>query len=245
MRAIIGRQLRLAILIPFRVIELSTVIKLSTGSLVLSGKRVFVIDDDPSVLNSVKVLLSASGYSVECYADPERFLEGVLEEQQGCVITDLKMPNMSGIQLQDELLRRKSTLAVIVVTGYADVPSTVKIMEGGAVTLLEKPYNATAMITAVERALGISEDSYNHRQKVKDAIRRISLLDEEEIEVMECIIKEMPVKAISDSLSISSRTVDRRKQSAFIKTEAESVAHFAAMLTLARANWHLFAPGRI
>ena len=197
-------------------------------------ETVFVVDDDTHVLASVDALLRGNGYAVRCFSCGADFLAAVNVPQIGCVLSDLQMPEMTGAELQEQLLARGSTLGLIVVTGYADVPSTVRIMEKGAVTLLEKPYDGQSLMTVINKALEHSRDVFHRRASVQDAIAKISLLDEEELQVMECAIRGMPVKAISDHLTMSNRTVDRRRQSALTKAKVSSISEFAILLATSR-----------
>ncbi len=196
--------------------------------------KVFVVDDDHHVLASVDALLRGRGYSVECFTNGLTFLERVDLDQVGCVISDLQMPEMHGTELQKRLVQANSPLSLIIVTGYADVPSTVKVMETGAVTLLEKPYDTQSLTSAIVRALAQSEQAFKYRRKLEDAIARFARLDEEEIQVMECTIKGMPIKGISEHLTMSNRTVDRRRQSALVKAGVSTVAEFAILLEMVR-----------
>src|SRR5262245_45380092 len=108
--------------------------------------HVYAVDDDEAVLASVKAVLSLYGHRVACYSSAEEFLEEASLEDPGCVVTDLQMPEVSGVELQRRLLAAHSPLAVVVVTGVADVPTAVTMMERGAVTLLEKPYDHAALL---------------------------------------------------------------------------------------------------
>src|SRR5262245_21520625 len=126
---------------------------------------VYVVDDDPDVLRSVAALLGRSNYPVKCYSNAQRFLDDADLEAPGCVITDVQMPEIHGMELQRRLVSAASALMVIVVTGVADVPTTVTLMEAGAVTLLEKPYEQAELLRAVERALGLSHERWHRRQK--------------------------------------------------------------------------------
>ena len=194
---------------------------------------VFVVDDELQVLDSVKCLLTAARYKVLCFPDAKSFLDQIQPEQTGCLITDLSMPEIDGFELQERLNAMKSMLSVIVVTGRADVGGTVRLMRNGALTLLEKPYSAEKLLEAVADSLAVSEQrAAMHRQQT-EARRLLSLLDQEEHEVMELAAEGIPNKAISHRLTMSARTIDRRRQSAFTKLGIQSPAGYTRLVGLA------------
>ncbi len=195
----------------------------------VKSPRVFVVDDDPQVLSVIGQLLAVNGLQPEMFRGAGELLESVSTADTGCVVTDLEMPGISGIDLQSLLLEMGSSLSVIVVTGHADVPKAIEIMEQGAVTLLEKPFNSQQLVTEVERAIRISQQTHKRRERKSSAKRLISSLTEEELEIMRCAAHGMPNKAISLRLDVSPRTVDRRRQTALVKLGVASVAAFAVM----------------
>jgi len=122
----------------------------------IESNAVYIVDDDEAVLLSVKAMLSQHGYQSRGYLSANEFLADAPTDGPGCVITDLQMPVVSGIELQQRLFAANSFLSVVVVTGVADVPTTVALMEQGAITLLEKPYDHNKLVLAVERGLTLS-----------------------------------------------------------------------------------------
>ncbi len=196
----------------------------------ITGSRVLVVDDDRAVLASVRSLLESCGYSVACFESAEDFLAKVSASERGCVITDLRMPGMRG----EELLRRVRDalplLSVVVVTGAADVSLAVRVMEDGAVTLLEKPYAPEALIAAVEKALQRANEQLKATTLRNDVSSRLSLLSDEERAVMECMLQGYPNKRISSELQLSLRTVDRRRSSVMQKMQAASLPELATLL---------------
>jgi FixJ family two-component response regulator len=197
----------------------------------ISSRHVYVVDDDEAVLASVQAILGSLDFQVHAYSDPKKFLQEANPVQIGCVVTDLKMPGLSGRELQDQLIAEGSTMGVVVVTGYADVASTVSIMENGAITVLEKPYNPPSLCSAVARALAYSHNQYQKRERRKLAQQRLAEVDTEEMEVMRLAIHGLPIKAISQKLELSQRTVDRRRQAALEKSGCASVGEFALLLS--------------
>jgi FixJ family two-component response regulator len=196
---------------------------------------VYVVDDDQGVLLSVEALLSQHGYSACCYASAAEFLADVALDTCGCLVTDVRMPEISGIELQRRLRAASSPLAVVVVTGVADVPMAVTLMEGGAVTLLEKPYDHNELLDAVKRGLAASRERWNRRQQEHDVATQLATLTGEERQVMELMVAGKPNKAIARGLGLGMRTIDRRRRTVLEKMGVETVPELALLLGTARA----------
>jgi two-component system response regulator FixJ len=191
---------------------------------------IYVVDDDAAVLNSLQALLQAHGFQVQCYSSAEHFLSEVAMNHRGVVITDVAMPGMSGVDLVRRLHEAKSPLSIVVVTGVANVPMAVSLMEYGAITLLEKPYDTERLLAAVNRGLTISGQQCEQWQREQEIQRRLSQLSDEERSVMDRLLADKPNKAISAELHLSLRTVDRRRQSVLEKLGVDSVPEMALML---------------
>ena len=191
---------------------------------------IYVVDDDAAVLSSLQALFSAHNYQVQCFSSAEQFLRDVSINRRGCVITDVAMPGMSGVDLVRRLHEAKSPLSIVVVTGVATVPMAVSLMEFGAFTLLEKPYDSQQLLQAVDRGLTISGQQCEQSQREQDIQRRLNQLTEEERNVMDRLLADKPNKAISAELHLSLRTVDRRRQSVLEKLGVGSVPEMALML---------------
>jgi two-component system response regulator FixJ len=191
---------------------------------------IYVVDDDAAVLNSLQALLQAHGFQVQCYSSAETFLSEVDMNHRGCVVTDVAMPGMSGVDLVRHLHEAKSPLAVVVVTGVANVPMAVSLMEYGAITLLEKPYDTERLLAAVNRGLTISDEQCEQWQREQEIQRRLNMLTDEERSVMDRLLADKPNKAIAAELHLSLRTVDRRRQSVLEKLGVDSVPELALML---------------
>jgi two-component system response regulator FixJ len=146
------------------------------------------------------------------------------------VITDLQMPVVSGVELQQRLLAAKSFLAVVVVTGVADVPTTVTLMEKGAITLLEKPYDHNKLVLAVERGLTLSREQWLQARSEQLTRQRLESLTEDEHRVMQCMLTGQPNKAIAHRLGLSMRTVDRRRQAALEKMDVRTAPELGLLL---------------
>jgi two-component system response regulator FixJ len=196
---------------------------------------VYLIDDDEAVLNSQHELLTAAGISVQSYRSAESFLSSLTPHSAGCVITDLKMSGMSGLDLQRKLIASNSPLPLIVVSGHANVPTTVEVMENGAMTLLQKPYDAHEFLDAVQRGL---EQFVVNRERVAELIsiqRRLDSISEAEMSVLKLMIAGRPNKMISTELEISMRTVDRRRSIVLEKMRVDTAPELARLVTLVEA----------
>lgn len=196
----------------------------------IDSVTIYVVDDDEAVLLSVQAMLNQHGYTCRCYLSADEFLRDAPREQPGCVITDLQMPEISGVELQQRLVADRSPLAVVVVTGVADVPTTVALMERGAVTLLEKPYNHDDLVHAVERGLELSRSRWLENQNRQSVVDRLATLSDDERRVMECMLTGQPNKAVAHRLELSMRTVDRRRQAVLEKMGVRTAPELALLL---------------
>jgi two-component system, LuxR family, response regulator FixJ len=199
-----------------------------------SGPRILVVDDDPDVLDVVARLLGAHNLFAEVFVSAEELLSTVTKSDFGCVVTDLEMPGINGIELQTKLKTMNSCLAVVVITAYANVPKAIKIMGLGATTLLEKPFKAAELVAEVHHAVEVSRQALARIERLESAIDRIATLSDEELEVMLCAARGLPNKAIAQQLVLSPRTVDRRRQAAMLKLGVVSVADFVVLYAAAR-----------
>ena len=196
---------------------------------------VYLIDDDEAVLNSQRELLTAAGISVQSFHSAESFLATLTPQSAGCVITDLKMSGMSGLDLQRKLIASNSPLPLIVVSGHANVPTTVELMENGAVTLLQKPYDAHEFLDVVQRGLGQFVENRVRITELNSIQNRLDSLSEAEMSVLELMIEGRPNKVISTELEISMRTVDRRRSIVLEKMRVDSAPELARLVTIVEA----------
>jgi two-component system response regulator FixJ len=197
---------------------------------------VYLIDDDESVLNSQRELLTAAGISVQPFRSAESFLAELNSQSAGCVVTDLKLSGMSGLDLQRRLIAIDSPLPLIVVSGHANVSTTVELMENGAITLLQKPYDAHQLLGAVQRGLDQFVESRKIAQEINSIQRRLNSLTDAEMSVLELMIAGRPNKVISTELEISMRTVDRRRSIVLEKMQVDSAPELARLVTLVEAT---------
>ena len=195
---------------------------------------VFVVDDDEAVRRSLSLLLDSVGLPSECYASAVEFLEVYDADRRGCLLLDIRMPAMGGLELQARLGELHSTLPVIFLTGHSDVPLAVRAMQAGAFDFLEKPFNDQQLLDRVHAAL---EHHTRERRDLREcqAIReRLDRLTPREGEVMKLIVVGRSNKIVADRLAISERTVEIHRARVMSKMEADSLAHLVRMWMMAR-----------
>ncbi len=194
---------------------------------------VFVVDDDPAFRDSMGWLLSRSGLAHQLYASAEEFLAACSDGMQGCVVLDVRLQGMTGLELQEQLKARHVDLPVIMITGHADVPIAIRAMKAGAVDFLEKPFDGQTLLTCVRGAL-----QKDHRVKAEAARRahagtRLKQLTEREREVLEMVAEGLLSKEIAARLGISTRTVEAHRARIMHKTESETLADLIRLAVLA------------
>jgi RNA polymerase sigma factor (sigma-70 family) len=190
-----------------------------------SSKRVvFVIDDDPNVGTSVCALAQSMGYEARAFTSAEAFLSSDAPNQRGVVVVDLRMPGMSGLELQDELHRRKSLLPVIVLSAYARTQTTVRAMKAGAVTVVDKPYHDDDLWDAIRAALEKEQEVWTQESRRQEFRQRLATLTPDERRVADLVLQGLPNKAIASALNVAIRTVEKRRHEVLAKMKVKSVA---------------------
>jgi len=185
---------------------------------------IYIVDDDEAVRDSLRWLLEANGYRVKCYAGAEQFLEAYDSEQVGVLIADVRMPGMSGLELQEVLIEREAPLPIVFITGHGDVPMAVSTMKKGAVDFLEKPFNETELRKIVARMLddAVQRVEQARMQKTQEAI--LARLTAREQQVLERIVAGRLNKQIAGDLNISIKTVEAHRANIMEKLEVTTVA---------------------
>jgi two-component system response regulator FixJ len=190
----------------------------------MADEIVFVVDDDAAARDSLCALLEAAGVAAEAFESARAFLDAHRLERPGCLIADIRMPDMDGLELQEELNRRNAGLPVIVVTGHADVPLAVRAMKAGAVDLIEKPYDDALLLASVRRALAQAQGAREQAAAADAAKARIANLSARERQVLEFLVAGQPNKIIAYELDISPRTVEIHRAHVMEKMEAKSLS---------------------
>jgi two-component system response regulator FixJ len=190
----------------------------------MADETVFVVDDDADARDSLCALLESAGVASEAHESARAFLSAYEPGRPGCLIADIRMPDMDGLELQEELNRRSAGLPVIVVTGHADVPLAVRAMKAGAVDLIEKPYDDELLLATVRRALVQAHGAREQHAAVEAAKARIASLSVRERQVLELLVAGQPNKIIAFELDISPRTVEIHRAHVMEKMEARSLS---------------------
>jgi two-component system response regulator FixJ len=192
---------------------------------------VHIVDDDAAVRQSLAFLLGSAGLAVRLYDSAAAFLAGLPELKGGCLITDMRMPGMTGLELLHELRAKSCGLPAIVVTGHGDVPLAVEAMKAGAVDFIEKPFDQEAILSAVQAALDRAGGGDNGDGQAIKA--RLGTLSERERQVLDGLIAGHPNKTIAYDLGISPRTVEVYRANLMTKMAARSLSELIRMAILA------------
>ena len=191
---------------------------------------VFLVDDDASFLRSLARLLKLSGYRVIAHNTAAEFLEGLRSGTSGCVVTDLKMPGMDGIALQESLHQAGSPLPVVFLTGHGDIPTTVKAMRRGAEDFLTKNAPKEELVAAVERALARDRRERGRRARLLELREKLGLLTDREREVLQHVVQGKLNKQIAADLGIHERTVKLHRTNLTGKLQVHSVAELTRLV---------------
>ncbi|HWA04584.1 MAG TPA: response regulator FixJ [Rhizomicrobium sp.] len=200
-----------------------------------AGPVVFVVDDDGAVRDALGLSLKMAGHAVEVFESAAAFLASGAHSRRGCLITDIRMPDMDGLELQQELVRRKSTMPVIVITGHGDVPLAVRAMKAGAGDFLEKPFPRDALLAAVKRALDAEERAAQSALDGKEMRNRLGTLTPREREVFDLVVAGKQSKTIAHELGASPRTIEVHRGRVMRKMKAGSLQELVRMALAAGA----------
>lgn len=190
---------------------------------------VFIVDDDDAVRQALRMLMRSVELPVEAFPSAQDFLETYEPNQPGCLLLDVRMPRMSGIELQERLRQLDSALPIIFMTGHGDVPMAVQAMQSGAFDFLEKPFRDQDMIDRVHLALDQDREQREHTRRRREIVARLESLTNREREIMERIVAGEANKVIAANLQMSQRTVEIHRGRVMEKMNAESLAHLVRM----------------
>ena len=185
---------------------------------------VYVVDDDEAVRDSLQWLLEGKDYRVRCFESAEAFLSRLDAREVACLIADIRMGGMTGLELQDRLLERKSPLPIVFITGHGDVPMAVDAMKKGAVDFIQKPFKEDELLTLVVRMLDQARDSFAGHVQAASRDALLSKLTSREAQVLERIVAGRLNKQIADDLGISIKTVEAHRANIMEKLNANTVA---------------------
>ncbi|HVY22181.1 MAG TPA: response regulator FixJ [Steroidobacteraceae bacterium] len=194
---------------------------------------IFIVDDDPAVQQSLRMLFRSVGFRTEVFNNGQQFLDAFDDQWTGCVVLDMRMPGMSGLELQQQLNQRQSIMPVIFMTGHGDVPMAVEAMQAGAIDFIQKPFNDQELIDRVTQA--VAKDTRNREVlNEKNEIRqRLNSLTPREHEILDMVVNGKANKVIADDLELSQRTVEIHRARVMEKMQATSLAHLVRMVIAA------------
>ncbi len=196
-----------------------------------SQQKVYVIDDDEAVLDSLDVFLGAAGFAVKTWSDPQHFLADYRDGMRGCLILDIRLPAISGLGLQQELVAIGSTLPIIFITGHGDVPTAVQAMKAGAFEFVEKPFSQQLMLEHIRRAFERDNQQYQTIGRQQQVQERIATLTPRETEVLDHVVNGKATKVIAIEMSLSQRTVEIYRANIMQKMQSKSVAQLVKMMS--------------
>ena len=196
---------------------------------------VFVVDDEEPVRDSLRWLLESVGLSVRCYPKAADFLHDYDAAQPGCLVLDVRMPGMSGLDLQEELARRGAELPTIVITAHGEVPMAVRAVKAGAVDFIQKPFSDQLLLDRVRQALEIDRQDREARQRREEARRRLATLTVRERAVLELVAAGRSNKEAAATLGVATKTIEVHRSRVMEKMEVDSVAELVLACILAGA----------
>lgn len=202
---------------------------LSENMTIQQEATVFVVDDDPAIRKSLRWLIESVGLKVQTHELASEFLESYSPDVPGCLVLDVRIPGMSGLELQEKLRERGYDIPVIIVSGYGDVPMAVRAMRAGAIDFLEKPVSDQVLLDYIQK--GIESDIKNKRNRVQnqDLMERKELLTRREREVMEYVVAGFSSREIAEKLNVSFKTVEAHRAKIMKKMQAKSVPKLIQM----------------
>ena len=195
---------------------------------------VFVVDDDEAMRSSLQWLIESVGLAVECYASAEAFLDAYYPGRAGCLLLDVRMPGMGGLELQEYLRRHEISIPVIIITGHGDVPMSVRAMKEGAIDFIEKPFNDELLLDAIRNALAVDERQRQEQTRRAELAACLATLTPREHEVMDMVTAGKSNKEIASALGVSTKTVEAHRAKVMDKMKASSLAELVRMSIMAR-----------
>jgi FixJ family two-component response regulator len=196
----------------------------------VTSDPVFIVDDDPASRESVAALVRSHGMEAETFSSAEDFLRRFDRDSSGCIVVDMRMTGMSGLELLEQLRRQGVELPLIMITGYGDVPTAVRAMRGGAMTFLEKPCSDQRLWESIVSALNLESEARTARQQRTEIRRRLATLTPDERKVLAQLLDGNSNKGIAKDLDIGLRTVELRRANILGKMQASSLAELVRMV---------------
>ena len=190
---------------------------------------VHIIEDDDAVRDSLQMMLESIGRQTKAFSNADSFLSSYHQEMAGCIVLDIRMPGMNGMELQRKLNEMNSILPIIFVTGHGDVPMAVEAMQQGAVDFVQKPYREQELLDKINTAMQLDEENRSSLQQRQLIMQRLNELTPREKDVMQLMVEGKANKVIAIDLDISQRTVEIHRARVMEKLKANSLAHLVRM----------------
>jgi FixJ family two-component response regulator len=191
---------------------------------------VLIVDDDDGVRDSLEELVRSAGLDAQSFSSADDFLKRYQETRPACLLLDFCMPGMTGLQLQEDLAARTFDVPVIVITGHGDVPLATRSFKVGAVDFIQKPFDDSQLLEAIEQALRIDAERCRHKRWEDEIAKRLARLSDREREVMKLVVDGHANKCIATHLGITQRTVEVHRARVMAKMEADSVQELVKMV---------------
>ena len=205
-------------------------------------QTVYIVDDEEPVRKTLCFLAKSEGLKSESFATAQAFLDALDRIGPGCLLLDVCMPDMSGLELQEALRERQSEIPIIVITGHADVPTAVRAMKGGASDFIEKPIDSDELLERIHQCLNGEASRRRSVEWRKQATERLSRLTRRELQVMDGLVAGKRNKQIAEELFISYRTVELHRSSIMEKLEANSLSDVVRIAILADSRQVMYKP---
>jgi len=207
---------------------------MSLEELSTEQSTIFIVDDDEAMRHSLEWLIGSIGIKVETFASADEFLKEYYPGRSGCLLLDVRMQGMSGLELQEYLNNKAIRIPIIIITGHGDVPMAVRAMKAGAVDFIEKPFNDEMLLDAIRNALVIDEQYRDQQSERAELASHLSVLTPREHEVMDMVTEGKANKEIAAILGVSSKTVEAHRAKVMEKMGANSLAELVRMSLLGK-----------
>ncbi len=195
-----------------------------------SESTIFIVDDDLEVRQAVALLMESVGLPVETFGSADEFLQSFDPERPGCLVLDVRMPGMSGLELQARLAAEEIHPPIVIITGHGDVPMAVRAVRAGAVDFIEKPFNDQALLDSVHKALELDAHRRGQARELAEIRRRLESLTPRERQVMELVVAGLRNKMIAAELSVSQSTVEAHRARVMEKMGARTLSDLMRMV---------------
>lgn len=195
----------------------------------ISDAVVCVVDDDPAIRKSLRWLIESVGLTVEAFESAREFLDAYDPEKPGCIVLDVRMPGMNGLELQEKLRDMHSQIPIIIVTGYGDVPMAVRAVKSGAVEFLEKPVSDQLLLGHIQQAIAEDLENRDKQAEQRAVYKRVEQLTQREREVLKLVVEGLSSKEIATKFNVSLKTIETHRVKIMKKMQARSIPHLIRM----------------